>query len=232
MIAGLGTLLALAVLGIAIAVWLILDLRQAATDFTEQDVEYAAAIGDIALVSKTLANDERGFLISGSDEFLRQWEGRTAQVNEAFARAYANANPDQLIEVDRAKKSFDAWHEASAANMALFAAGQRDAAINASLEHVRMLRKEYEARLAGTQSLANYEIEAASAEVSDTVGRSVAILIGYLLVALVIGALVATWLLQSVAGPVRALVASRSSEEAAPPAVSRGQPVRSRSRSD
>ena len=66
-VAGLGAMLVLVALGIAIAVWLILDLRTATTDFAERDLEYAAAIGDIALVSKTLANDERGFLISGSD---------------------------------------------------------------------------------------------------------------------------------------------------------------------
>jgi CHASE3 domain sensor protein len=206
-------MLLLVVLGIAIAVWLILDLQRAATDFTERDLEYAAAIGDIALVSKTLANDERGFLISGSGEFMRQWEGRTAQVHEAFSRAYANADRDQWLAVDRAKRSFDTWHDATSSNLAAFAAGHQDAAIEASLAHTRVLRKEYEARLAGTQALANYEIEAASAEVAATITRSIAILIGYLLVAVLIGGLIAAWLLQSVIGPLRTLVAGQSEHD-------------------
>ena len=70
-LAAIAGLLILVVVGITIAVWLILDLRRATVDFTEREVEYAAAVGDIALISKTLANDERGYLISGSDEFLR-----------------------------------------------------------------------------------------------------------------------------------------------------------------
>jgi CHASE3 domain sensor protein len=230
MVAGLGVMLVLVILGIVIAVWLILDLRRTTTDFTEREIEYAAAIGDIALVSKTLANDERGFLISGSDEFLRQFEGRTAQLNEAFSRAYANADSEQWLAVDRAKQSFDAWHDETTRNMARFAAGNRDAAIEASLEQTRVLRKEYEARLSGTQSLAKFEIEAASDEVAATITRSLVILIGYLAVAVAIGSFIAVWLLQSVLKPVQGLLAAKASEEGAGP----GQvaPAREKARSD
>ena len=115
--------------------------------------------------------------------------------------------------------------------MASFAAGNRDAAIEASLEHTRVLRKEYEARLSGTQSMANFGIEAASGEVSATLTRAVAILIGYLLVAVVIGGFIALWLLQSVIRPIRELVASRA-EDASRPGVGGYQQTRSRLRPD
>jgi methyl-accepting chemotaxis protein len=227
----IGVLLILVVAGIAIAVWLVLDLRSATTDLTEREVEYAAAIGDIALISKTLANDERGFLMSGSNQFVRQWEGRTAQAHEAFSRAYASATQEQWLAVDRAQKSFDAWHVATTANIAAFAAGNRDAAIEASLEENRLLRKEYEARLNGMQSLASFAVDSASAEVSSTLTRAVAILIGYLVVAVLIGGLISLWLLQRVVRPINEFVGGLSEGDERF-AIGRPEPARPRTRPD
>jgi methyl-accepting chemotaxis protein len=226
-----GALLILVVAGIGIAVWLIMDLRSASADLTEREVEYAAAIGDIALISKTLANDERGYLMSGSNEFVRQWEGRTAQVHEAFSRAYASATQEQWQTVDRAQRSFDAWHVATTATMADFAAGSRDAAIEASLEENRLLRKEYEARLNGMQSLASFAVESASAEVSSTLARAVAILIGCLVVAVVIGGLIGLWLLQRLVRPINELLHGLTEDVGRVPAGP-PEPARSRTRRD
>jgi CHASE3 domain sensor protein len=189
--------------GVIIAVWLLLDLRRATTDLTDRELDYAAAIGDIALVSKTLANDERGYLISGSPEFREQFDGRLAQAHEAYERAFANADRDQWIAVDRAQKSFERWLEATRRNMTLFAEGDRDAAIEASLEETRLLRKEYESRLAGTQSLAAFAVDTARQEVSGSVTRAVAILIAYLLLAIFVGGLVTAWIVRTVLHPAR-----------------------------
>jgi methyl-accepting chemotaxis protein len=197
----IGVLIVLAIIGVVIAVWLLLDLRRATTDLTERDVDYAAAMGDVALISKTLANDERGFLISGSEEFREQFDGRIAQVHEAYERAYANADADQWLAVDRAQKSFEQWLNATRLNMDAFARGERDTAIEASLEETRVLRKEYEARLAGTQSLAAFAIETSREQVAGSVTRAVAILIGYLVVAMVVGLLIAAWIARSVLLP-------------------------------
>jgi CHASE3 domain sensor protein len=184
-------------------------LRRETIDLTGREIEYAAAIGDIALVSKTLANDERGFLISGAEEFRQQFDGRTAQAHEAFARAFANADAEQWDAVNRAQQSFDRWLAASMRDMDVYAAGNRDAAIEASLEETRGLRKEYEARLSGTQSLANFAIESASEDVSDTLGRAVTILMAYLFAALAVGIVIAIWLLRRLAQPLQQILADR-----------------------
>jgi CHASE3 domain sensor protein len=199
----IGVLLVLVLVGVAIAVWLILDLRNATDHLTERNVDYAATIDDIALISKTLANDERGFLISGAEEFRDQFEGRVSQVYEAYERAYATADSEQWERVDGARDSFERWLSVTRANMAAYAAGERDEAVERSLDETRELRKEYEARLAGMQSLAAFRIESASETVAGTVTRAVAILLGYLVLALVIGLAVAAWVVREVVRPAR-----------------------------
>lgn len=202
---GIGLLLVLVLVGVAIAVWLILDLRHATDHLTERNVDYAAAIDDIALVSKTLANDERGYLISGAQEFRDQFEGRVAQVYEAYERAYAAADTEQWERVDAARDSFERWLDATRLNIAAYAAGERDEAVERSLEETRQLRKEYEARLTGMRSLAAFRIETASESVAGTVTRAIAILVGYLVIALIVGLLVAVWVVRAVLRPIRQL---------------------------
>jgi hypothetical protein len=115
--------------------------------------------------------------------------------------------------------------------MADFAAGSRDAAIEASLEENRLLRKEYEARLNGMQSLASFAVESASAEVSSTLARAVAILIGCLVVAVVIGGLIGLWLLQRLVRPINELLHGLTEDVGRVPAGP-PEPARSRTRRD
>jgi methyl-accepting chemotaxis protein len=190
-------LLALAVVGAAIAVWLILGLRDQTTRLTGREVAYVDALRDIELISKTTANDERGFLISGSEEFLRQMDGRTAQMQEAFSRAYGSAHAGGQHEaIERLERSFEAWLASVEANIAAYRAGNREAAIQASLDETRLLRKEYEARLTGTRRLATSELTTAGDELTASITSTVTILAGYLVVAVVVGAAIAVWLVR------------------------------------
>lgn len=196
---GMGSLLALLAVAIVAALLLIVDLNDDATQLTDNQVQYATAIDAAALNAKAIANDERGFLLSGNPEFVEELETRTGNARAAFAVAASESDNDaQRQAVITANAGFERWLRALRGEIATFRAGDREKAVAASLGRTRMLRKTYEKSLAHAQDLGVDAVQSARSSVSARSTRSVAILLAYLVVALGIGIVVTGWVVRKV----------------------------------
>jgi methyl-accepting chemotaxis protein len=213
---GIGGLLGLLAAAVLVAVLLILGLRNDATALTGRQVAYANAVDTAALNAKGIANDERGFLMSGRGEFLRQIEDRAAAGRAAFALAARHAGDGPRREaVAEARAGFERWMDALSTGLETFRAGDREAAVASSLGPTRALRKSYEAALVRADVLGHQGIESATNSVSATSSRSVAILIGYLVAALVAGFGLTLWIVRTVLRPAHALLRLLADQEEA-----------------
>jgi methyl-accepting chemotaxis protein len=187
-----GTALALLLVGILLAVFLVMRLATNAKSLTERQIQYATALSSAAINAKGIANDERGYLLSGNREFLVEIDIRTGLARESFDRAAQAADDDQSRRILQAYGVFEQWLVALEEEIALFRSGDREAARAASLGRTRELRKEYEALLA-TAALTESGVPDAAASLSSSAARSVAILFAYLLFAIIVVLTVNAW---------------------------------------
>jgi methyl-accepting chemotaxis protein len=190
-------LLALLLVGVLIAGFLLVRLGDKAIDFTRRHIQYSTALSGAALNAKGIANDERGYLLSGSNEFLVEIDIRTAQAREYFDLAAAAADGAQSRRILRASDAFERWLVALEEEIATFRAGDREAAKAASLGVTRDLRKHYESLLA-TAQLSESGIPHATAAVSRSADRAVVILLAYLVLSMIIGSIVIVWAVRAV----------------------------------
>ena len=202
-ILGLGGLLALFAAAMLIAIVLLIDVRDGETRLNDRDVPYAVAVADAALNAKGIANDQRGFLLTGDSAYIDEADRRADAVRASFAAAArAAGNHDQQQAVEQAQAGFERWIQAVHEEFAAFRAGDRDRAVAASAGGDRALRKSYEQALADAQTQADSSIRAASSAVAAAYLRSVWALAGGLLVVLAIGGAVAWWLVRTIATPL------------------------------
>jgi methyl-accepting chemotaxis protein len=201
-----GGMLVLLALAVVIAVVLLLNLRDA-TRLADRNVEYATDLQAAALLAKTLANDERGFLLSGDRLFERQFREGTPPAREAFERAelsaVGNAQRRALYE---ARTIFEQWIDLVRTEMAIFRAGDRERAVRTSLGRTRDVRHVYEAHLERGQALADSAVESSTRSLSAASWRSTRILLIYLVIALALGFLLTVWLVRTVLRPVSTLM--------------------------
>jgi methyl-accepting chemotaxis protein len=193
-LAGLGGLLALLAGAVAAAVILIIGLGNDTETFSERHVHYATAIHEAALNAKTMANHERGFLISGDPEFIEELDELTIDARVAFGSAdrYA-AGALQREAANEAHAGFERWVRALNAELADYRAGFQKRAVETALGPTRELRKSYEQSLERAHAIGLSSIESASDSASASASRSVTILLVYLAVALVVGVVVVFW---------------------------------------
>lgn len=211
-VAGVGALLALLAVAVGVAVILIVSLEDDAKELSQQHVLYAAAIHEAALSAKGMANDQRGYLLSGRPVYLDELRERTEEARAAFAEAASNAvGSDQVDAVEESRAGFERWLQALNADIAAFQAGEQEQAIDASLGSTRELRKTYEQALADAYSLGVRSIDSATSSISSSASRSVTILLVYLAVALIVGVAVAVWVVRTVLKP--AFLLSRNAVE-------------------
>jgi len=199
---GVGSLLALLAVAVGLAVILIVSFEDDATEDTHRHVLYATAIHEAALSAKGIANHQRGFLSSGSSEYLSEIRTGTADARSEFtlAASYAvGASQRQAVKESRA--NFERWLRTMTADLASYRRGNREQAIEASLGSTRQLRKTYEQSLADAYALGVRSIESATASLSTSATRSVTVLLTYLAVALVIGVAVALWVVRAILRP-------------------------------
>ena len=202
----IGCLVASLAVAVGIAVFLIVDLEDDTSYLAHRHVQYANAIHEAALHAKGIANDERGYLLSGDREFLDELEDRTVAARAAFtdADAYAS-NPRERAVAGEARAGFERWMRAIQAELTDYRAGSRQSAISSSLGPTRQLRKDYEASLTRAHSLGLRSIESATSSVSSSASRSVTILLVYLAVALAVGIAVTVWVVRTILKPAYTL---------------------------
>jgi methyl-accepting chemotaxis protein len=205
-LAGVGALLALLAVAVAVAVILIVSLEDDANELSQRHVLYAAAIHEATLSAKGMANDQRGYLLSGEAEYLDQLRVRTDEARAAFAEATAFAvGESQREAVRRSQAGFEGWLKALNADIAAYQRGSREEAITASAGSTRQLRKTYEQSLAHASALGASSIDSATTSISSSASRSVTLLLVYLALALVVGVGVALWVVRAVLKPAYVL---------------------------
>jgi methyl-accepting chemotaxis protein len=205
---GAGGLLALLVVSMLVATLVVVALKADERYLNDRDVPYASAVAVDALNAKGIADDQRGFLLTGDPTFIHEADRRASDARAAFAvAAKAAADPAQRQAVSDARSGFDRWVQAMCGEVATFQAEDRRGAIAASLGPDRALQKSYERSLANAQTLGAHSIQSATSSVAAASSRSVWILVACLLVALAIVVGVASWLVRSIAMPVARLTA-------------------------
>lgn len=199
---GVGSLLALLAVAVGLAVILIVSFEDDATGDARRNVLYATAINEAALSAKGIANDQRGFLLSGNPEYLGEIRARTAEARSSFALAatYAVGAP-QREAVRESRAGFERWLRVLNGDIAVYRRGSREQATQATLGSTRQLRKKYEQSLALAYALGVRSIESATTSLSSSASRSVTILLTYLAVALVLGVAVALWVIRAILRP-------------------------------
>jgi methyl-accepting chemotaxis protein len=169
-----------------------LRLADQAAVATNSEVQYATAMSAAALNAKAIANDERGFLLSGDDEFLVQMESRIPLAREAFADAIEVSDDAQRARLAEILLLFEDWLELVDEEIAMYRAGDVEAAQEASVGRTREVRHEYE-RILTEASLIQSGVPRVQAEISSLSGVSLAVLLGYLVVAILIALGVGAW---------------------------------------
>jgi methyl-accepting chemotaxis protein len=211
---GVGGLLALVAGLVALAVFLIVGVRDHESHLNERAVPYARAVAAAALSAKGVANDERGFLMTGDRTFSDEADHRVRSARAWFAAsAVAASGEAQRGAVAQARIGFERWVTAVRREFAIFRSGNQNGAISASLGQDRALRKRYEAALARAQALGDSAIRSADASVVTASSHSITILLACLLGAFIIGVGIAYWLVRSIAVPVARLLAIFGPEE-------------------
>jgi methyl-accepting chemotaxis protein len=205
---GLGGLLVLLAACSLVAIFLVLNLQHDETHLNDSDVPYAGAVGAATLNAKGIANDERGFLMTGDPKFMQEAEHRVTDARAAFATALGSAaDARQRQAVEKARAGFERWVQVVHGEFEAFQDGDRQGAIAASLGPGRAMRKAYEASLTSAQTLGASSIQSARSSFAVALSRSLWIIVACLLVALAIGVGVSYWLVRSIAMPVYRLAA-------------------------
>ena len=211
-LAAIGGLVMLLVIAIALAIAFVITLGTG-VNIAERQARYSAAIDAAALHAKGMANDERRYLITGSTEFLAQMETRTELARAAFSSAAEAADPGQRATITEAREGFERWLTTLEDELAMYGAGDEDAAVEMSLGQTRTLRKAYEGWLSDAKSLGVAALQDATSRVANASTVSVIVLLVYLVIAVAIAVAVSLWVLRTVMRP---------GVYARPPAVGRG----------
>jgi methyl-accepting chemotaxis protein len=204
-LAAVASLVVLLVVAVAIAIALVITIGHNA-NLAERHARFTDAVKAAALHAKGLANDERGYFISGNDEFAAQMEGRIDLARAAFESAEQSASANQRGTLAEAREGFERWLTAVDEEIALYRSGDTEAAIEASLGPTRTLRKAYEGWLSDASSLGTAGFQDATSAVTMAAVASVLILVAYLMIAVILGVFIGLWVVRTVLRPTYALV--------------------------
>ena len=212
-LAAIGLLLAVLAVSIVVAVVSIVSLRSDRTVLQDTNVPYSVAIATAALNAKGMANDERGYLLSGRQEFLDLLDQHLLNVRTAFAAAaFAADGARQHGAVDQAHARFERWVLAIRGQFKAFQAGRRAAAARAALGQGREQRRSYEVALVDAEAAGLTPIELKNNPLVSTGWVAILLLLS-LLLAVAICVALTVWLLRP---PKRASDAVESSQPLSP----------------
>jgi methyl-accepting chemotaxis protein len=115
-------------------------LRMTSRHISEQTSPYATALSAAAVDMKAMANDERGFLMSGDADFRDEINERAVTIRAELKQAKAASSADDGAAVDAVSSKFELWTKALDGEFALYGR-DRTAAIELALGKNRDLRK-------------------------------------------------------------------------------------------
>jgi methyl-accepting chemotaxis protein len=219
-VAGVLALLAVVILCIGVTVTYLLSIKHDEGQLDNEAVPLSSAIAAASLAAKGVANDQRGFLLTGDRKFIAELDRRIREARRAFAAAAETAVvSDQATAIRHAQHDFAVWTKSLRRELATYRSGDHDAAIGDALGPNRDLRKIYEAWLGKAQELADSAVAADAAAVDATSSRNVRLTLSVLAVALIVGCVLAWWLVRAIIIPMHSLVNIMSRAMASPPTV-------------
>ncbi len=216
-VAAAAILVGMVAVAIALAVVSIVAVTSGANE-VERQARYSAAVDAAALHAKGMANNERGFLIDGEEGYVTQLEGRAELVRAAFATATEAADDTQRSTVAEAREGFERWLETLGEEVAIYQAGDEEAAIEMSLGRTRTLRWSYEGWLADAATLGVNGFQSATDSVAGASTASVLVLIGYFVVAGAAAVAIALWVIRAILRPTYSLLELLADADEANPA--------------
>ncbi|WP_337062362.1 methyl-accepting chemotaxis protein [Kineococcus sp. G2] len=178
------------------------DLRSQRQEEVGRAVPYITGLQQAALAAKAAATDERGFFITGEQDFADESLGRQEDFDAALDQARTAARTgSERVAVDAIGTQVDAWFDALRAEYAL-AATDRDAAVAASFGPNRDARKAYEEALATETERASAEL-AAGREFAATVRSAQQSVLVLLVASLAVAVAAALVIRRSIVGPLQ-----------------------------
>jgi len=204
---GIAALTAVAVGGLAVD--RLGGLRDARAAELSTSLPYMNALDDVAITAKAAANDERGYLLTGDQDFRDEVAGRLDSIDGLLqdARAAA-ATPAELSFLEELDTGLATWSDSMTAEFDL-AGTDRGAAISLAMGTTRDLRKAYEEVLTAGKADAEAQLTA-GAGYDEVVAAATRVTV----VVCVVGVLLATLIGLLVARSVkRGLDALRGSAE-------------------
>jgi methyl-accepting chemotaxis protein len=186
--------------GIVLAVGLAITVAMAWSSLHQIRSEYSGAAGHavpytndlaaFAVSAKAMANDERGFLLSGdpsySDEFDTK-HGQPAQYALAAAAKVFPAGSKEAHSVAAIQAAYTKWVTAVHAEFALYKT-DKASAIDLALGDNRDLRKEYETEVDAANVLASADLATTSHALSASISKTTTTIIVALGLVVVVGA--------------------------------------------
>ena len=126
---------------------------------------------DAAVTAKAIANDERGFLLTGDQEFIDEIVERRTKIDGLLDEAAAGVpTQEQRAQVEQVRTEIDAWSAALDQEFVLYRTDPK-AATTTALEVNRKLRKTYEETLAATLDSVQAHLDS-SADFAGTAATS------------------------------------------------------------
>jgi methyl-accepting chemotaxis protein len=206
-IAGFGLLLAVLVVALVLSLSKLGAVDDAQQHIHDRSAPYTAALSAAALDMKAMANDERGFLMTGDEEFVTEIAERRATIEEDLATARDRApSAGDAAEVDAISAQFAAWADALDAEFERYGADP-EAAIAVALGENRALRKSYEEELKTAAADADADMQAALATVAAKSSSTRSTLIAVVAVVALLSVLAGLWLELTVRRRLSPLVA-------------------------
>ena len=180
-------IVALLVVSTIVGTIVILGIGGQASAEAERQIRHAIAVDDAALHAKGIANDERGFLLSGNEQFLGTIAARTELARLAFEEAERTADGEQRPDVVRAREGFEEWVDMVSSTLAMYRAGSIEEAVAQSLGRSRELRLEYEEALIAADAHAVDTMRSAPESTETTWSWSLGFLVAYLVLVITVG---------------------------------------------
>ena len=202
----IGALVVLVTVTSVVAIALVVRLGDDGRNLADQGA-YQESISSAALAAKTVANDERGYLITGELTYRREALTSVDQTLRAFRSASAAATTGvQRESVALAQEQFARWVDAVRGEFTAYRGGQDDQAIALAVGPNRALRKQYERSLGAAGALAVRDESQARHTVKHGLTQSVAILIACLVLSLALSVAIGIWLAYAIVRPLQRLI--------------------------
>jgi methyl-accepting chemotaxis protein len=168
---------------------------------------YLSGLYSAALAAKAAANDERGYLLTGSQVFVDETRERRTVQRDGLAKARAAASgAAERDAVDRIEAGLAAFNTGVDRVFALYATDQA-AAITLSVGSNRDLRKAYEKEFDTATQFAERGVTTTSAEayrIADRIRMLLLVILGFVVLA---GGVVGTAVMRSIGRPLARAVA-------------------------